>query len=149
MLHSLERVHVEFFPLHPAAKCRLQPSDLLADGFWRRLIGEKAVALVALHFYRAQCVDRAVAKLGDKALHLATRFARSRRVLGGVPIQVPLKVSAHLWQPRKNANAVRQLSFFRCSYFFSLMSAEAAEGEPVPIASLSPVEVCAIAAPAE
>lgn len=34
------------------------------------------------------------------------------------------KVSAYQWQARTDAYAMRQLSFFRCSYFFSLIRAE-------------------------
>lgn len=36
---------------------------------------------------------------------------------------------------------MRQLSFFRCWYFFSLMSAEAAETDTVRYAALVPAEV--------
>lgn len=36
---------------------------------------------------------------------------------------------------------MRQLSFFRCWYFFSLMSAEAAEADAVRYAALVPAEV--------
>lgn len=35
---------------------------------------------------------------------------------------------------------MRQLSFFRCWYFFSLMSAEAAEADAVRYAALVPAE---------
>lgn len=61
--------------------------------------------------------------------------------IGRVPIHVPLKVDAHQWQARKDAYAMRQLSFFRCWYFFSLMSAEAAEADAVRYAALVPAEV--------
>ncbi|PPT56320.1 hypothetical protein XarbCFBP8138_09090 [Xanthomonas arboricola] len=54
---------------------------------------------------------------------------------------VPLKVDAHQWQARKDAYAMRQLSFFHCWYFFSLMSAEAAEADAVRYTALVPAEV--------
>ncbi|WP_219843044.1 hypothetical protein, partial [Xanthomonas arboricola] len=60
-----------------------------------------------------------VAEVGDEALQFPSRLACCGEVLG----HVPLKVDAHQWQARKDAYAMRQLSFFRCWYFFSFMSA--------------------------
>ncbi|WP_225874171.1 hypothetical protein [Xanthomonas arboricola] len=88
--HSIERIHVEFFPVNPTAKCCLKPPNFFAYGFWRSFVIEEAVAFVTFHFNRAQRINRPMAELRKKAFHLATRLARSRGMFGRVPVQVPI-----------------------------------------------------------
>lgn len=99
------------------------------------------VRLVGLHFHRAQRIDGAMAEAGHEQPNLALGLAVRGGMLGLVPLQVRLQEVADRGQPGKNANAMGQFRFFRCSYALSFAWADATNGDAASLTAFPPVEV--------